>query len=73
MRKVDQHEAAATEIAGVGINDGQRKAGRDCRIDSIAALLQDADARICGQVMNADDHCMFCTDRLFLLPVWYSR
>ncbi len=38
--EVDHHEAAAAEIAGARIADGQRKADRDRGIHRIAALLQ---------------------------------
>src|SRR5436190_14712478 len=43
-REMDYHVAAAAEIAGARIGDGERKAGRDRRIHGIAAPLQDFEA-----------------------------
>ena len=38
---MNEHEAAAADIAGARQGDGERKADRDRRIDGIAASLQD--------------------------------
>ena len=40
---MDQHEAAAADIAGARQGDGERKADRDRRIDGVAAALQDVE------------------------------
>ena len=37
---MDQHEAAAADIAGARQGDGERKTDRDRRIDGVAAALQ---------------------------------
>ena len=42
--EVNHHEAAAADIAGARIADGERKTDRDGGIHRIAALLQDVDA-----------------------------
>ncbi len=42
--EVDDHIAAAAEIAGARIGYRQREAGRDRRVDRVAPLLQDVDA-----------------------------
>ena len=44
---MDQHEAAAADIAGARIAHCERKTDRDCGIHRVAALLQnvDTDAR----------------------------
>ena len=39
-----EHEAAATEIAGLRMDDGERKAGGDCGIDGIASGVQHFDS-----------------------------
>ena len=41
---MNQHEAAAAQIAGLRIGDREREADRDGGIDRIAALLQHRDA-----------------------------
>jgi len=38
--EADGHEAAAADIAGIGIDDSQRVADGDRGIDSVAALLE---------------------------------
>ena len=54
--QAQQHEAASAQIAGVGVDDSQREASRDCRIHGVAACLQHLQTRIAGVVMNADHH-----------------
>jgi hypothetical protein len=49
------------------VHDGERKAGRDCRIHRIAALLQDGDPAIRGVVVHADHHGVICGGRGFVL------
>ncbi len=56
LRKMHEHEAAAADISGDRVHDGEREAGGDRRIDRIAALLQDGDAGVRGVVMHADHH-----------------
>ena len=57
------HEAAAAEIAGRRVDDGERIADRDRRIDRVAALLQDVDADFRGQMLGGDDHAVLGRDR----------
>ena len=40
---MDEHEAAAAEIAGARQGDGEREADRDRRVDRVAAALQDVE------------------------------
>ncbi len=54
----DRHETAAADIAGRRINDRQRIADRDCRIDGIAAALQHLDADIRRQMLRGYDHAV---------------
>ena len=44
---MNEHEAAAAQIAGARKSDGEREADRDCRIDGVASTLQyvQSDAR----------------------------
>ena len=60
----DRHEAAAADIAGGGIDDRQRIADGDGRIDRVAALLQHLDADIGRQMLRGDDHAMLGLHRL---------
>ena len=54
----DQHEAAAADIAGIGVNNGERKPHSDGRVDGVATLLQDLDAGVGSVGLDADDHGM---------------
>ena len=53
---VDQHKAAAADIAAARIDDGERVADRDRRIDRVAAGLQDAQPRVARLMLRRDDH-----------------
>ena len=53
---VDQHEPAAADIAAARVDDGERVADRDRRIDRIAAGLQDAQPGLAGLVLRRDHH-----------------
>ena len=54
--QAQQHEAAAAQIAGVGVDDSQCEASRDRRIHCVASCLQHLQTCITGVVMNADHH-----------------
>ena len=54
----DEHEAAATQVAGLGKDDGEGESNRDGRVDCIAAGFQDFDTRVGGVVVDADHHRM---------------
>ena len=53
-----QHEAAAAEIAGEGMRDGQRKADRHRRVHGVAAGFQHRDANVGGEWLLRDDHAL---------------
>ena len=53
---VDQHKAATADIAAARVDDGQRIADRDRRIDRIAAGLKDAPAGLAGLVLRRHHH-----------------
>ena len=56
---MDHHEAAAADIAGARIGHGQRKAGRDRRIDRIAALPQEVGADLGRDLLLRHHHAVF--------------
>ena len=64
---VDEHESAAAEVAGEGVDDGEREADGDGGVDGIAAGLQDSDAGVGGEVMHGDDHGVRGADGLVVL------
>ena len=52
----DEHEAAAADVAGLRVDDGEGEAdGHGC-VDGVAALLEDLDAGVGGVVVDGDDH-----------------
>ena len=58
----DEHEAAAADVAGCGIDDGEGEAyGYGC-VDGVAALLEDFDAGVGGVVLDGDDHGVLGAD-----------
>ena len=61
--KMHQHEAAAAEIASAGQGDGQGKAGGNCRVDRVAALLQNVEADAGGCPFLRHHHAMRGNDR----------
>jgi hypothetical protein len=61
-----KHKPAAAEIAGGGMNDSQRKAGSHGRVDGIAPAAQHLNTGVGGQMVDADDHAMPGSDRLFV-------
>ena len=60
---MDQHEAAAADIAGARQGDGERKADRDRRIDGVAAALQDVEPDPRRRRLLGHDHAMPGDDR----------
>ena len=59
---MNHHEAAAADVAGARIGDGQRKAGGDRGIDRIAALPQDVGADLRGEPLLRHHHAMLGGD-----------
>ena len=62
--EMDHHEAAAADIAGAGIGDGQRKTGRDRGIDRVAALPQNVGADPRGDLLLRHDQAVLGDDRM---------
>ena len=60
--ELDRHEAAAAEVAGGGVDDGQRVADGDRGIDRVAAVLQHVDADLGGEMLRRDDHAVFAAN-----------
>ncbi len=56
MFVADEHEAAAAEVSGEGIGDGEGEVHGYGGIDCVAALLEDFDAGVGGVVLDGDDH-----------------
>jgi hypothetical protein len=61
----EEKEAAAAEIAGERMHDGEREAGGYGGVDGVAARLEDLEAGIGGDMVNADDHTVFGASGLF--------
>lgn len=55
---MDEHEAAAAEVAGEGVDDGQREAGGDGGVHRVAALLEDFAAGLGGELVGGGDHAL---------------
>jgi hypothetical protein len=64
---VDEHEAAAAEVAGKGIDDGERESDGDCCVDGVASGFEDVDPGVGGEVMYGDDHGVRGADGLIAL------
>ena len=58
--QAQHHEAAAAQIACVGVDDSQREAGGDRGIHRVSSRLQHLQPGITGVVMNADHHGVLC-------------
>jgi hypothetical protein len=56
---MDHHKTAAADIAGAGIGHRHRKAGRNCRIDGVAALAQDVGADLGCEFFLRHHHAEF--------------
>ena len=54
--QVDRHEPAAADIAAAGVDDGERIADRNRRIDRVAAGLEDVHPDFGGQPMRRYHH-----------------
>ena len=59
---MNHHEAAAADVAGARIGDGQRKAGGDRGVDRIAALPEDVGADLRGEPFLRHHHAMLGRD-----------
>src|SRR5262249_14367136 len=62
---VDDHEAAAADVAGRGVGDGQREGCGDRGIDGVAAFFQDLDAYLGSGRRDRDDEAVTGFDRFF--------
>ena len=60
---MNQHEAAAAEVAGARQSDGQREADRDRRIDGVAPTLQYVQPDARRRRFLGHDHAMPGDDR----------
>ena len=58
-----QHEAAAADIAGLRMRDGEREADRDCGIDRVSARLQNFSAHTGRALLLARHHAVLRHDR----------
>jgi hypothetical protein len=58
LGRVNHHEAAAADVAGARISDGQRKAGGDRGIDGIAAFLENIGADLRSEPFLRDHHAV---------------
>ncbi len=62
----DEHEAAAADVSGKRVDDGEGEAyGYGC-VDGVAALLEDGDAGVGGVVLDGDYHGVLGTGGGFL-------
>ena len=61
--EVDGHEPAAADIAAARVDDSERIADRDRRVDRIAALGKDPRADLGGVVLGRDHHAVLGLDR----------
>ena len=59
IRHHGHHVAFTTKPGGVGLHHAQRQADGDCRIDRVAAFLQDFGAGLRGQRVGGRDHAGF--------------
>ena len=48
IRKPDQHEPSASEIACLGIDDSQRQSDGTSRIDGVSTVFENADSNFRG-------------------------
>jgi hypothetical protein len=55
----DEHVAAAAEVAGFGVDDGEGDGHGDGGVDGVAALFHDVDADLAGEFVGAGDHAVF--------------
>ena len=63
IRAMDQHEAAAADVARARQGDGEREADRDRRIDGVAAALEHVQPDARRRRLLAHDHPMPGDDR----------
>jgi len=61
---MDDHEAAAADIAGARVSHRERKADRDRRVDRVAAAIENFDADAGGALLLRDDHAVAGRNRL---------
>ena len=69
-REMHQHEAAAADIAGLRMRDGEREADRDRGVDRVAACLQDLDADARGVLLLRRHHAVARDAREGSAPGW---
>src|SRR5581483_8979654 len=56
--ETDQHEAAAADVSGVGMRDGERKSDGDRSVDRIASVFQDLNADVGGDRLLGYHHAV---------------
>src|SRR5690349_1474057 len=61
--EVDDHEAAAADVAGDRVGHGEREPDRDRGVDRVPAGLEDLDARLARQPAVARDHRVLAEGR----------
>ena len=61
--ELQRHEAAAAEVARRRIDDRQRIADGDRRVDGVAAAAQHVDADLGREVLRRHDHAVLGRDR----------
>ena len=62
-REMDHHVATAADIAATRVDDSERIADRDRRVDRVAALGEDPHADLGGVMLRRDDHAVLGLDR----------
>ena len=60
---MNDHEAAAADIAGVRIRDREREADRHRRVDRVAAAVEDFHADAGGAALLRHHHAVVGEDR----------
>ena len=55
---MNHHEAAAADVAGARISDGERETDGDRGVDGIAAAIENLDADARGDALLRDHHAV---------------
>ena len=58
MRVIDQRVEIAAQSAGIRTDDAENEGGSDCRVDRVAAALQNAEACLACETMPRDNDAM---------------
>jgi hypothetical protein len=70
---MDHHETTAANIARAWVGDRKREADRDCRIDGIAAAVENFDADPRGAAFLCDYDAVSGMDRLRRWNIGWAR